>query len=299
MTTKRILRLGFTAALAAILIQLGCTATSTGPPGEEEFATDLSIEPYGEVIGVGHSVQLEAIPIDDTGRPVPGYSITWESDDIGVMLVSGDGSATAVSAGEVIVTAAATKAGKGKGKDSAPGQIKKQKRITVDTVQVASVEVVPTAATLDVGGWAQFGVAVRDADGNVLQGRFIDWASSDESIAMAYADGQVNGMAEGSAAITATSEGHSDSGTANVTAQPPPPAQVVDVVVWPPDADLQPGQLAQFYSATLLSDGSTSCVPTNPSMDPNVLFNGTVVAGCDSAMALLDLTLIGGSIASR
>jgi hypothetical protein len=87
--------------------------------------------------------------------------------------------------------------------------------------------------------------------------------------------------------ITAQSEGIS--GTAVITVTP---AQTVDVVVWPENVTLDAGQRVQLYAASLRSDGITFCVPENPSLDAEVLFNGAVVAGCDSATARLDYSLV-------
>ncbi|NIR45478.1 MAG: hypothetical protein GWN99_13810 [Gemmatimonadetes bacterium] len=67
---------------------------------DEATATELTSNVGNpSVIGLGSSVQLQATPRDDQGRPVPGYTITWESDDSTVVEADEDGYITALSLG--------------------------------------------------------------------------------------------------------------------------------------------------------------------------------------------------------
>jgi hypothetical protein len=122
----------------------------------------------------------------------------------------------------------------------------------------------------------------RDADGNVLEDRYVAWSSSNASAAT-VSQGLVTGVAQGQATITATSEEKTASATVTVTQV----SAIIGVALWPPNPSLDPGQRIQFYAAVERADGSRSCAPSNPSLDPDVLFNGNDVAGCDSAKALL------------
>lgn len=80
---------------------------------------------------------------------------------------------------------------------------------------VASVEVSPANATVDIGSTTQLSVSMRDAAGNALTGRAVTWTSSNPSVAWVSASGLVHGVANGTVTVTATSEGKS--GTATVT----------------------------------------------------------------------------------
>ncbi len=51
----------------------------------------------------------------------------------------------------------------------------------------------------------------------------------------------------------------------------------------------------QFYAAFLHADSTVTCAPGSPSTDPNVLYNATLVAGCDSATMRLDLSRANGT----
>jgi hypothetical protein len=81
-------------------------------------------------------------------------------------------------------------------------------------VPVASVDVTPTADTVRAGLTIQLTATPRDADGNALTGRRIDWSSDNETVAEVDATGLVTGLSAGTATITAESEGQS--GTADV-----------------------------------------------------------------------------------
>lgn len=199
---RRFFQASAAAAVASALLGYGCKQAADTPVEEkkEEVASVLVIEPVDDVLVVGSTLQLQAIPRNTDGETVAGYIISWGSTDDDVLLVSGTGSATALSPGTATVTATAEKA------SGTAGPLSAQKAITV-------------------------------------------------------------------------------------VAEPLP--QIVDVVVWPVDPLIPDGVVAQLYVAVLRADGSTECSPEQPSTDPNVLFNGTLVAGCDSATALLDLTLIG------
>lgn len=286
-STGRIAGLGCgLAALGVALLFLGCRQQVVPTEGNDEpTATELTSNLGSQsVIGLGSSVQLQATPRDSRGRPVPGYSITWESDNPTVVQAQEDGYITAVSLGTAQLTATADGNGRGngRGRDHAPGQLKKRDDIIVDPVPVASVEVSPSEATIVVGGSVTLDAITRDADGNVLTDRIIMWSSSATAVATVDETGTVTGAAIGTAVITAVSEGEAGSATITVTQ-----ASVVDVAVWPQSTDLEPGQQAQFYVAFLMSDGTVVCEPENPSTDPAVLYNANDVDGCAEATALL------------
>ncbi|UCF19290.1 MAG: Ig-like domain-containing protein [Gemmatimonadota bacterium] len=82
-------------------------------------------------------------------------------------------------------------------------------------VPVASVEVTPSQATIDVGATVQLTAEPRDVDGDPLSGRAVTWSSDAEAVATVDGSGLVTGVADGTTTITAASEGMS--GTATVT----------------------------------------------------------------------------------
>jgi uncharacterized protein YjdB len=86
---------------------------------------------------------------------------------------------------------------------------------------VASVTVTSTSAGVSVGSTIQLNAVLRDADGNVLTGRTVTWASSALGVATVSASGLVTALALGSAAMTATSEGQSGSAAVTVSGATP------------------------------------------------------------------------------
>src|SRR5207253_6531008 len=73
-------------------------------------------------------------------------------------------------------------------------------------VLVASVTVTPTPATVGIGQTVQLTATPKDANGNVLTGRVVTWASNNTAVAPVGSTGLVSGVAPGQATITAASE---------------------------------------------------------------------------------------------
>jgi uncharacterized protein YjdB len=90
--------------------------------------------------------------------------------------------------------------------------------ITVLRTPVASVTVSPAAATLAIGGTQQLVATLKNAAGNTLSGRTVSWSSANASVATVSSTGVLTAVGEGSASITATSEGQSASGAITVQA---------------------------------------------------------------------------------
>src|SRR5690606_21766816 len=128
--------------------------------------------------------------------------------------VSAIGLVTAIGPGTATITA--TSEGK-----SATAQV------TVSPVPVASVSVSPSSFSLPVGDTRQLSVTLKDASGNTLTGRTVNWSSSATSVATVNSSGRVTAVGAGTATITATSEGKS--GTAQVTVTGGGPAPVASV----------------------------------------------------------------------
>jgi glucose/arabinose dehydrogenase len=98
---------------------------------------------------------------------------------------------------------------------------------------VAEVTVEAPTTTIAVGGSLQLQAVARDADGNALEDRAVEWASANTAVATVSASGMVTGRSVGQAEIRATVE--AVTGTIGITvssAGPPPP---------PPPGSGQPG----------------------------------------------------------
>src|SRR5207247_754712 len=140
----------------------------------------------------------------------------WSSSNNNIATVNGSGLVTGVTAGSVTITA------------TSEGQ-SGTASITVAGAPVASVTVTPPSASVPAGQTVQLTATLKDANGNVLTGRSVTWASNNTTVATVNSSGLVTTKVAGSATITATSEGQS--GTAGVTVQTSTGAQFGHVFV--------------------------------------------------------------------
>jgi uncharacterized protein YjdB len=224
------------------------TATSEGKSGKATIVVQpvpvasVDVGPPNPSVEAGSTVQLTATPRDANGNALDGRAVSWSSGDPKIATVDNNGRVTGVAEGSVTITA--TSEGKSGG-------------VTVKVMPppVSSVTVNPPLIdALPVGTSDQFTAVLRDAQGNVLEGREIKWTSSDDAIATVSADGLVTAQSVGIATITATSEGKSGSSVVTVTPAPPPP--VASVRVSPSDTTVAEGGDVQFAAVLADADGN-------------------------------------------
>ncbi|HET7692547.1 MAG TPA: Ig-like domain-containing protein [Gemmatimonadota bacterium] len=100
------------------------------------------------------------------------------------------------------------------------GRKSPERRVVVQRPPVATVDVSPSSASIIVqNGTTTLTATLRDANGNILTGRTIAWISSNASVATVSGNGgtaTVTGIANGTATITATSEGRNDAAAITV-----------------------------------------------------------------------------------
>jgi uncharacterized protein YjdB len=89
------------------------------------------------------------------------------------------------------------------------------------TPTVASVTVSPSGATLTApSGTQQMSATARDSNGNTMSGVSFTWTSSNSTVASVSSGGLVTGKSAGTATITATASGVSNTASITVQAQP-------------------------------------------------------------------------------
>lgn len=178
-----------------------------GPPDDPGPVAVASVElkPASLTLKVGLSAQLTATPRATDGTPLADRTVTWSTENTAIATVSATGSVTAVTTGQVRITA--TSGGKSG-----------TATVTVSAVSVASVAVTPPSASLAAGATVQLTAEAKDAGGQVLPGRPATWSSDKPGVAQVSATGLVSGVAAGEATITATVEGKT--GTATITVAP-------------------------------------------------------------------------------
>ncbi len=190
---------------------IGTTEIAASVDGKSGIATitvqkapvaSVVVTPPHVDIAPGGKVQLTAALYDAAQNALSGRAITWSTSTATVATVDANGMMTAVATGSATITATA------EGKTGVA-------TITVTQAAVASVVLSPTPLSMSVGQTTQLAATLTDSSGNVLTGRTVTWASSNNASATVSDQGVVTAVAEGTATITATSEGKS--GTAAVT----------------------------------------------------------------------------------
>ena len=92
-------------------------------------------------------------------------------------------------------------------------------------VEIVSVTVSPTSASLDVGATVSLSASVLDSGGQPVPGASLTWSSSAPDVASVSSTGVVTGLAEGDATITATAtNGVAGSSAVHVNAVGIPPS---------------------------------------------------------------------------
>jgi uncharacterized protein YjdB len=190
-----------TAAAGDVSLTRTIAVTVSAPPG----VTSVSVNPPALAVIVGATGALAASVVADSGVST---TVIWSSSNVTAATVSGAGVVVAASVGVAQVCATSTF-------DSA-----KQGCATVSVipVPVASVAVTPPSQSLYVGQAARLVATTRDASGASLADRTIAWSSSNASVATVSTSGQVDAIAQGTATISATSEGRT--GAAIITVLP-------------------------------------------------------------------------------
>ena len=103
--------------------------------------------------------------------------------------------------------------------------------VTLAPVEVASVEVTPGSAALQVGRTLQLSATVYDTDGNPLPAWPVSWSSSNATVAAVSGDGFVTAGDPGTAVVAAASDGNT--GTAALTVTNEPPADLAEPIYDP------------------------------------------------------------------
>ena len=116
---------------------------------------------------------------------------------------------------------------------------------------VVTVAVTPAANALIIGQTAALVATAKDASGNPIAGRAVQWATSNASVATVSAAGVVTAVAAGAATLSATVEGKTGQATVAVSRVP-----VASVRVTPRTAVLDAGATRQLTAVALDAVGN-------------------------------------------
>ncbi|MGD2154508.1 MAG: protein kinase, partial [Gemmatimonadales bacterium] len=174
------------------------------PPTTQPVAA-LLLAPVPPAIWAGHTLQLEATPLDAGGQPLEGREVTWESSDPEVAVVARSGLLDARKPGRAVLTA------------SCEG-IFEQAAIDVVAVRVEQLRVRPSRRVMAVGHSVQLRAVIRGSDDSLLHDRPVTWSSEDPEVLEVSAEGLMTAVAEGSARVTAECEEQIGAAAVRVTA---------------------------------------------------------------------------------
>src|SRR5437773_874200 len=124
--------------------------------------------------------------------------------------------------------------------------------VTVVPAAVASVKVTRAVVSLLAGAAVQLTATTTDSAGNLLSGRSISWSSSVAAVASVNGSDLVTSVAQGTAIVTATSEGHSAPASVTVTS-----VREASIQVSPASANVFVGQTLTLIETTKDSAGAT------------------------------------------
>lgn len=160
---------------------------------------------------VGASANFQATAYGSNGQPLSGQSFYWTSDDPSVATVGGGGNIGAATFHSTGYTTLRAHSG------SAVGGVTIQ--VVTPPNVVASVQVSPSPAEVDLGTTTQLIARAYNAQGGQITGRPVTWSIANPGIATISSTGTLYGVSLGSTTATATIDGVTT--TVPVTVYPP------------------------------------------------------------------------------
>jgi uncharacterized protein YjdB len=161
--------------------------------------TGVTVDPTTAAIAIGEETQLTATVAPEIASI---QTVTWSSSDTAIATVDSTGKVTGKAAGTATITATTTDGGY---KDSC--------EVTVSTVAVTGVSLDKTSVTLEIGRETELIATVLPENAT---NKNVSWSSSNDAVATVE-NGIVEGIAEGTAVITVTTEDGGETATCSVT----------------------------------------------------------------------------------
>ena len=229
-------------------IAVGSTQVAANALGKSGIATiTVTQTPVASVVvlparvdaGVGTKTKLTATALDASQNTLANRAMIWTTSNASVATVDGTGMVTTVGVGSATITATA------EGKSGAS-------QVSVSAGAVASVDVSPDPVPLNFGDTQQLTVTAKDANGTLITGRSVGWATANSQVATVSGSGVVTATGPGSTSITATVDGVSGSTRVDVTLIP-----VANVLVTPNPLNLAVGDNGQLTAVLTDASGGT------------------------------------------
>ena len=193
----------------------------------------VRISPPAGTVAVGETLALQGEALDGTGALLPNRVLDWVSSAPNVATVSASGLVTGVAVGQTTISAT------GEGKTGTA-------IVTVIPPAIASISVQPNGGSIPAGATLLLVATPRDAGGQALTGRTLQWRSSNDAIATVSGSGLLTAISPGTVTITVSAPGAGPGGSTpsasvDVTVLIAP---VATAVIVPSPASVQVGQTA-------------------------------------------------------
>ena len=181
----------------------------------------------------GDTVSLEITPVDGLGRALSGREVAIVSREPRVATVGADGSVIAMAEGSAQLVIQCEK-------------IESELALLVSSPAVPSLAIEAPSHDLQVGDEIPLVAVPLSRRGQALEGRVLEWASSDPRVAEVSRNGNVSAKAPGGVSITARCEGQVGSVELRI-----PTVPVVSVEVHGTPEGLYPGDRATLSAVAI------------------------------------------------
>jgi len=200
----------------AMLLVAACSASDMNEVTPAEVAT-VAVSPPTSSISIGGRLTLRAVVQNAAGDTLADPDIFWSVENTAVATISADGVVTGATPGTTHVSANVA------GKSGLATVTVASQPVPSGNAPVASVAISPsTPPAIGKNDGLLLTATLADASGKSIgPGRVVTWTSSSSSVAsvtprVGTYSATVKGNKEGTATITATSEGKRASVTVNV-----------------------------------------------------------------------------------
>jgi hypothetical protein len=179
---------------ACLTALLACSdgGPASGNIVEPDDVARVEVTPTAMTLASGGTGQLTATLFAGSGAVLTGRSVSWSSSGADIATVSTSGLVTAVGAGTAIITATS-------GGRNGTAQV----TVTASGGAPARIALLPTSATILVGGTVPLAASVYDAQDRLTSQGTVVWSSSNTAVATVSTAGVVVGVAAGTAQVTA------------------------------------------------------------------------------------------------
>jgi uncharacterized protein YjdB len=244
---------------AGVIVVLAMLVSCSDAPTDVVRVDRVEVGPAGQVLVVGDSAELTAVPRAANGDIVVG-TVLWRNLNPTVATLRVAGAVAVIEAlAEGTVRIEAESGGR-------VGYVD----VTVEAVpQVETVELQPTALLLEAGQEATIRAVARQADGRPIPGREATWTIVPAGVATVEPEttpgwARVTALEAGEAVVRVAIEGVIGEAELQVVTTSPPPAEVATVVIAPSDFSLPVGHQTSLQATARAANGEVvSGLPVN------------------------------------